>query len=178
MGAAVSLALASLSTTVRRMSRKLSRSSSREDAAAAAAQAVAAVNIDDATDPAIVLDLDKIGAEPAAATAAAKSPRMSYNGTVGQVLRSKMLISQLIFNVISSVVCSLGLFFLLFAFLDSGPYEWYHPNCIGVIIGSAVFVSPMLVMILAPAGLPEACACFGFFLQELSCTFTFTTPSA
>lgn len=81
---------------------------------------------------------------------------MAYHGSVRKVLCSKLVLLQCVFNMISSVVCSLGLFSLLFAHLSTGPYEWWHPNVLGVIVGSSLFVSPTLVMILAPAGLPEA----------------------
>ena len=88
------------------------------------------------------------------------------SGSIKQVLLSVFVLLQVAFNCASSIVMSLGLFTFLFAYLSSGPYEWYHPNAIGVIIGSAVFVSPALVMSLAPAGIPEAVEKGWFFVID------------
>ena len=120
------------------------------------------------TDVAVVVDADQgkrtRGVGSSAAAWRSQGPRMPYHANVRAVLLSKMCILQLVFNMTSSVVCSLGLFSFLFAFLETGPYEWYHPNCLGVIVGSSLFVSPALVMILAPAGLPEAVEKKWFFV--------------
>jgi len=78
------------------------------------------------------------------------------------VLTSKFVLAQMLFNAISSVIGSICIFYLLFVVLavPAGEplldYTWYHPNLIGVVLGSVLIVSPTLVMILAPAGLPEA----------------------
>ena len=83
-------------------------------------------------------------------------------GIASQVVLSPFVLGQVVFNAISSVICSLGMFYLLFVVLvvpagDPLPIaKWYSPNLIGVVVGSVVIVSPTLVMILAPAGLPEA----------------------
>ena len=86
----------------------------------------------------------------------------SHYGSPLQVLTSKFVLAQMVFNVISSVVCSLFLFYMLFVVfvVPAGEplliYAWTDPNLIGVVIGSVLVVSPTLVMILAPAGLVEA----------------------
>ena len=72
------------------------------------------------------------------------------------------MLGQVAFNALSSVGCSVLLFYLLFVVLVVPPggqllvYHWTNPNLIGVVVGSALIVSPTLVMILAPAGIPEA----------------------
>jgi len=88
--------------------------------------------------------------------------RQAYHGTVRQVLTSKFVLMQCLFNMLSSVACSVALFYLLFVVAVVPPgdplltYKWHDPNLIGVVVGSSLFVSPTLVMVLAPAGLPEA----------------------
>ena len=86
--------------------------------------------------------------------------------TVSGVLCSKFVIMQVVFNAITSVVMSLLLFWLLFALASEGPYEWWHPNFIGVWIGSVMVVTPTSVMGLAPAGMPEALDKGWFFLVK------------
>jgi hypothetical protein len=85
-------------------------------------------------------------------------------GTPWDVVTSKFVWYQVFFNMVSSTLCSLGMFYLLFVIASVPPSQrhslpdvhWYTPHLVGVVVGSAIFVSPMLVMILAPAGLPEA----------------------
>lgn len=85
-------------------------------------------------------------------------------GTPWAVVTSKFVWYQVLFNMVSSALCSLGMFYLLFVVAVVPPDQrdtlpevpWTTPNLIGVVLGSVLFVSPTLVMILAPAGLPEA----------------------
>ena len=95
------------------------------------------------------------GAQVTPATARRELRADAY-GTVSSVLRCRFVLLQCVFNVVSSIVCSLFMFWLLFAFLSEGPYPWTSPNLVGVVIGSAALVSPALVMSLAPMGIPEA----------------------
>ena len=91
--------------------------------------------------------------------------RKGYS-TPWAVCTSKFTLIQVVFNAITSVVMSLLLFWLLFALASEGPYEWWHPNLVGVILGSVLLVSPSLVMGLAPAGMPEAIEKGWFFLVD------------
>lgn len=83
-------------------------------------------------------------------------------GSPSKVLCSPFVLGQVAFNALSSVGCSVLLFYFLFVVLVVPPgdpllvYHWTDPNLVGVVIGSALVVSPTLVMILAPAGMPEA----------------------
>ena len=83
-------------------------------------------------------------------------------GSPWKVLCSPFVLGQVAFNALSSVGCSVLLFYFLFVVLVVPPgdpllvYHWTDPNLVGVVIGSALIVSPTLVMILAPAGMPEA----------------------
>ena len=64
----------------------------------------------------------------------------------------------MIFNTLTSAGMSLLMFFLLFDMASDYPpdYPWYSPNCVGVVVASTIFVCPVLVTALAPAGMPEA----------------------
>ena len=91
-------------------------------------------------------------------------PSKSRNmyGTPWSVVTCKFVVGQMVFNAISSIGCSILLFYILFVLFVVPPgeplllYSWTHPNLIGVVLGSVLLVSPTLVMLLAPAGLPEA----------------------
>ena len=111
----------------------------------------------------IVLEDSAVGANQQCHTPRPKNaPTLDIYGTPMQVLTCKFVIAQVVFNAVSSVICSVLLFYLLFVVVPVPPgdplkhYPWWNPNCVGVIIGSVLIVSPTLVMILAPAGLPEA----------------------
>ena len=71
------------------------------------------------------------------------------------VLFSKFVIGQVIFNVIASFLGPLGTFYLLFGYLSQGPYEWSSGPLVGVVVGSLVG-SPLLIFALMPVGMPEA----------------------
>ena len=108
----------------------------------------------------VVKKSDEVGAGRDAAMR-----RKGYS-TPWAVCTSKFTLIQVVFNAITSVVMSLLLFWLLFALASQGPYEWWHPNIVGVILGSVLLVSPSLVMGLAPAGMPEAIEKGWFFLVD------------
>lgn len=190
MGAVVSLSLAAAANVRERVTQRFSRSSkadveiqSQTSAASRSATVQresgvveistsaeldnggAAVVLDDANPATVTVSIEK---KRRTTRPRNTGPRQPYHADVGKILCSKLLMMQLIFNMFSSIVCSLGLFSFLFAFLDWGPYEWYHPNCLGVILGSSFICSPTLVMILAPAGLPEAVDKKWFFVLRHS----------
>ena len=78
-----------------------------------------------------------------------------YASSTKEVLISKFVISQLIFNVLASFLGPLGTFFLLFGYLSEGPYDWSSGPLVGVVVGSLAG-SPLLIFALMPVGLPEA----------------------
>jgi hypothetical protein len=78
-----------------------------------------------------------------------------YAKTPGDVLKSKFVISQLVFNIIASFLGPLGTFYLLFGYLSVGPYAWSDGALVGVVVGSLAG-SPILIFALMPVGLPEA----------------------
>lgn len=78
-----------------------------------------------------------------------------YAKTPGEVLSSKFVLAQLLFNIIASFLGPLGTFYLLFGWLSEGPYEWSSGPCVGVVVGSLAG-SPILIFALMPVGLPEA----------------------
>lgn len=71
------------------------------------------------------------------------------------VIRSKFVVAQIIFNVVASVLGPLGTFYLLFGYLSQGPYEWNSGPLVGVVVGSLA-CSPILIFALMPVGLPDA----------------------
>lgn len=77
--------------------------------------------------------------------------------SLGGVLCSKFVLSQLAFNMIGSFCGPLLSFWLIFGVLSTGPYMWNDSAVLGPIFGSA-FVSATLCPLLAPVGLPEAVA--------------------
>jgi len=84
----------------------------------------------------------------------ASTPKF-YARTPGEVLSSKFVIAQLVFNMLASFLGPLGTFFLLFGYLSQGPYEWTSGPLMGVVVGSLAG-SPILIFALMPVGLPEA----------------------
>ena len=78
-----------------------------------------------------------------------------YASSMTEVLLSKFVIAQLIFNVVASFLGPLGTFFLLFGYLSEGPYAWSSGPLVGVVVGSLAG-SPLLIFALMPVGLPEA----------------------
>lgn len=90
-------------------------------------------------------------------------PARGY-GTPWMVVSSKFVLAQVVFNMIASAGFPTLCFWFLFGFLGEGPYEWWEGPCSGVVIGS-MLTSPLLIMTLAPAGMPEAVD-QGWFKQE------------
>jgi hypothetical protein len=78
-----------------------------------------------------------------------------YAQTPRDVLTSKFVIAQLVFNIIASFLGPLGTFYLMFAYASEGPYRWNGGALAGVVVGSLVG-SPILIFLLMPVGLPEA----------------------
>ena len=84
-------------------------------------------------------------------------------GSPWKVLCSPFVLGQVVFNALSSVGCSVLLFYFLFVVLVVPPgdpllvYHWTDPNLVGVVIGSALIVSPTLVMISRPLACPKRC---------------------
>lgn len=161
MGAVVSLAVAGqsrLSNMARASfsaiaSRRSSRSSHRSGEFTGRESALEVTVID---------DLEQSKRMPKRVPRSMQPQRSTHYGTPLEALLSPFVLGQVAFNCISSVGCSVGLFYLLFVVLVVPPggslliYHWTNPNLIGVVVGSALIVSPTLVMILAPAGIPEA----------------------
>lgn len=87
----------------------------------------------------------------------ADEPNYCYATTFFEVLCSKFVIAQLIFNVLASFLGPLATFYLLFGYLSEGPYEWSSGPLVGVVVGSLAG-SPILIFALMPIGLPEAVA--------------------
>lgn len=83
------------------------------------------------------------------------SSSMIAADSVGQVLKSPFVLIQLAINGILGFLGPLATFYLLFGFLSQGPYDWYGPQLLGVVLGSLVG-SPILIFALMPVGLPEA----------------------
>ena len=79
-----------------------------------------------------------------------------YAKSVGAVLCSKLVIASTLFNAAGCVSACTLVFWLLFGVLSQGPYPWYSPNLVGVVVGSSLIACPALCMALAPAGMPEA----------------------
>ncbi|KAL3916315.1 MAG: hypothetical protein SGPRY_006876, partial [Prymnesium sp.] len=75
--------------------------------------------------------------------------------TPSQLLCSRLVWIQLVFNMTTSAACPILVFWVLFVYLGEGPYEWWEGACSGVVVGSCV-TSPILLMTLAPFGIPEA----------------------
>ena len=84
-----------------------------------------------------------------------------YAESLGQVLTSKFVVGQLIFNILASFVGPLGTFYFLFGYLSEGPYDWYSGAFVGVVLGSLAG-SPLLIFALMPVGIPEAVE-YGWF---------------
>jgi len=88
-------------------------------------------------------------------TSGSTAPLSSGYLSVGAVLGSKYVLSQLFFNMVGSFAGPVFCFWIIFGVLSTGPYAWNDPAVIGPIIGSP-FVSAVLCPFLAPLGLPEA----------------------
>ena len=78
-----------------------------------------------------------------------------YASNVRQVVLSKFVTSQVIFNTLGSFIGPLITFYCLFGLLSQGPYAWNGSQIIGVVVGSLVG-SPMFIFALMPIGMPEA----------------------
>lgn len=195
MGAVISLAVASIDKKVAYIreslsaasmrSRRSSHSTGRDSTGRQSAGEISMREGDDAAviegDTSTVEVKVQVDTEKKRKTKRPDVPRSMQNqqtrniyGSPWQVLLSPFVLGQLVFNAISSVACSVGVFYLLFAVLVVPPgepllvYHWTSPNCIGVVVGSALVVSPTLVMILAPAGIPEAVDKGWFFVVRAS----------
>lgn len=107
-------------------------------------------------DEGVCKDIDALEAGKGHAKKASDPASSLSYAYLSKAARSKFVLMQVVFNIMSSFSCSLGMFYLLFGILSSGPYQWYGPNCLGVIIGSSLIGSPLLVLLLAPIGIPEA----------------------
>lgn len=98
-----------------------------------------------------------------------KQPRLQadlmvlHTGTPMQAVFSRFVFIQVVFNMIASAGFPTLCFWFLFAYLGEGPYEWWEGPCAGVVVGSCI-TSPILVLCLAPAGMPEAIE-KGWFVQ-------------
>lgn len=155
MGAVLSLQLA-LEKRVRRSIRSASMYMSSRKSARSEAEITTYDN-----NVGIVLEDAVAPGKNAAAASHSELPDDCY-GTPFEVLTSKFVLVQVVFNAISSVVMSVLMFYLLFVVIPVPPHEpllmypWYSSNLLGVVMGSVCVVSPTLVMILAPAGMPEA----------------------
>lgn len=78
-----------------------------------------------------------------------------YAPSVREVLLSKFVLIQVLFNVVASVVGPIIMFALMFAVLDQGPYQALGPELVGVGWGSLI-LSPLLIFALMPVAMPEA----------------------
>lgn len=78
-----------------------------------------------------------------------------YASNLQQVILSKFVISQVVFNTLGSFIGPLATFYLLFGVASQGPYQWNGSQLIGVVVGS-LLGSPLFIFALIPIGMPEA----------------------
>lgn len=99
-------------------------------------------------------DIELQCADDAGPSVVVRSESMTY-ASVGEVLKSKYCVAQVIFNMVGSLAGPTFCFWILFAVIGQGPYLWYGPQVLGP-VGGGTFFSSILCMALQPMGMPEA----------------------